>query len=125
MHSVRALAVLFLLLCSCPKPPVGPVEPGTPSKLVTCGAQAVQTCAAGAVPAINQCLAGIGDVTSCLLGLIKPGACITYEVIACVVRHEGNAARAAYQNNPDDARDGHRAKRAEEYLAGQGIKFAD
>jgi hypothetical protein len=64
-------------------------------------------------------------VTSCLIGLIQPAGCVTYETVACLVRHEGAAAEHASQANPDDTRDARRAARAKAFLTGQGVQFAD
>lgn len=111
-----------LLVSGCPKPPPGP---GEPHGIVQCGTEAVQACAPSALPAVNGCLSGTGDVTSCLLGLIQPVGCITYEVVACLVRHEGSAAEHAWQANPEDTRDHWRAQRAKEFLEGQRVKFND
>lgn len=119
-------AVLLLVVSSfgftaCPHPGPGPVTPGG---VISCGAEAVQSCAAGALPAVNECLAGTSNVTDCLLALIQPVGCITHDVIACLVRHEGAAAEHASQANAADKRDARIAARAREYLQGQGVQFA-
>jgi hypothetical protein len=114
----------LMALTACPKPTPGTVEPGHPG-IVQCGASAVEKCAPGAVPAVNECLAGTSEIVGCLLGLIQPAGCITYEVIACLTRHEGAAAERAYAANPDDVRDKRRAARAKEFLDKTGAKFAD
>lgn len=117
---VLLCAGLVVAIVACPKPPPGP---GTPHGIVECGAQAVQACAPGALPAVNECLSGTGPVVPCLLG--KIGGCVTYDVLACLVRHEGSAASAAYQANPEDTRDHWRAQRAREFLERTGAKFND
>lgn len=116
-----AAIVLVLVFGGCPHPGPGPVTPGG---VISCGAEAVQSCAPSALPAVNECLAGTSNVTSCLLGLIQPVGCITREVIACLVQHEGGAAEHASKANPADKRDARIAVRAREYLEGQGVKFA-
>lgn len=126
----NALAALLLLVtaaaCSgCPHPQPGPVEPPGPGKVITCGTNAIEACAPEALPAVNDCLAGAGDVVSCLVGLIKPAGCLTYEVISCLVRHEGSAAAAASRANPSDSTDARRAARAKEFIDRQQIQFKD
>jgi hypothetical protein len=115
--------LLFFIACmGCPKP-----VPGTPPRpgIVQCGTKAVEKCAPGALPGVNECLAGQSEIVTCLLGLIQPAGCITYEVVACLTRHEGAAAERAYQANPDDLRDRRRAIRAAEFIDKTGAKFAD
>jgi hypothetical protein len=116
------LALVLLSVSACPKPtPDGGVVQG----VIHCGSQAVQSCAGGALPAVNQCLTGTGDVTGCLLGLIQPAGCITYQVVACLTRHEGSAAARAAELNPADTRDAWRAARAKEFLERTGAKFGE
>jgi hypothetical protein len=128
MRNALAAALLFLIAavaCSgCPHPGPGPVEPG-PGKIISCGTAAIEACAPQALPAVNGCLAGTGDIVSCLVGLIQPTGCLTYEVISCLVRHEGSAAAKAASANPADAVDTRRAARAKEYLERQQIRFQD
>lgn len=116
-------SVAVLLLAGCPHPNPAPNAPHP--DVIQCGTQAVQTCAPQTLPAVNECLSGTGDVTACLLGLVKPGGCLAYEVIACLVKHEGSAANAAWQANAGDLRDQLRAARAKEFLEGQHVTFAD
>lgn len=116
------LLLAALALAACPKPtPGGPV---VVHPFVDCSLSAVQQCAPQALPAVNECLAGHGDVTTCLLGLIKPGTCLVYETVACLVRHEGDIAERAAARNPGDAVDVRRAARAREFLDGQHVTFA-
>jgi len=115
-------AALVVAIAACPRPQP---QPGPAHGIVECGAKAVQACAPGALPAVNECLSGTGDVTTCLLGLIQPAGCVTYEVVACLVRHEGQAAEHAYQANPKDTRDRWRADRAKEFLERTGAQFND
>jgi hypothetical protein len=116
----RLFPVLAVLALACPRPQ----PPGVPTHgIVQCGTEAIQKCAPGALPAVNECLSGQGDVTDCLLGLIMPAGCVTYEVVACLVRHEGAAADHAAQANPADALDVRRARRAREFLAKTGAQF--
>jgi hypothetical protein len=117
------IGCLALFFPACPKPPPGPVEPHP--TVVECGTNAVAKCAPSALPAVNECLAGTGDVVSCLLGLIQPAGCVTFEVIACLVRHEGAAARQAFELNPTDVRDQRRAARAQEFINKTGTQFSD
>lgn len=122
MKKIFGALLLSLTVTACPHP--GP-NPGEPGKIVKCGTTAIQTCASEVLPAVNECLAGVSDVTSCLLGLIKPTSCLSYEVIACLVRHEGAAAHEAAALNPRDIVDAQRAARSEEFLAKQSVKFED
>lgn len=123
MKLFAALLAIALLACSgCPHPGPGPGEPG---KVIKCATGAVQACAPEALPAVNGCLAGAGDVVACILSLIQPAGCITYEVVSCLVRHEGAAAAAAARENPEDGVDVRRAARAKEFLARQGVTFLD
>jgi hypothetical protein len=126
MKNALAAVLLVVALASsaCPHPTPGPVEPG-PGKVISCGTQAIQSCAPGALPAVNGCLAGIGDIVSCLIGLIQPAGCLTYEVISCLVRHEGSAAATAASKNPDDTVDKRRAARAQEFITRQKLQFQD
>jgi hypothetical protein len=117
------ILTLVLFFPACPHPVPGTVEPHP--GIVQCGTEAISRCAPGAVPAVNECLAGTGEITSCLLGLIQPAGCITYEVIACLTRHEGAAAERAFEANPADVRDQRRAARAQEFLDKTGAQFAD
>ena len=121
---IRFVLLIVIACMGCPKPTPGTVEPGHPG-IVECGTNAVERCAPSALPAVNECISGQSDVVSCLLGLIQPAGCITYEVIACLTRHEGAAAQGAYAANPDDTRDKRRAARAKEFLDKTGAKFAD
>lgn len=126
---MKAMAqLLFLVLIAvtaCPRPPPGPGEPQPHPGVLECGSRAVEACAPGALPGVNGCLAGTGDVTDCLLGLIKPVGCVTYGVVACLTRHEGAAAEHAYRANPEDTRDHWRAQRAREFLLKTGAQFGD
>jgi hypothetical protein len=130
MGGMRNALAAFLLLVTaaactgCPHPGPGPVEPG-PGKVISCGTAAIQACAPEALPAVNGCLAGAGDIVTCLVGLIKPTGCLTYEVISCLVRHEGSAAAKAASANPADTVDTRRAARAKEYIERQQIQFQD
>lgn len=120
-----ALLLAAFALTACPKPTPGPGGPTPVKGVIECAVDAVQSCAPSALPAVNSCLAGHGDVTSCLLGLIQPVGCVTYEVVACLVNHEGAAASTAARANPDNTRDARVAQRAREFLDGQGIRFAE
>lgn len=116
----RYLFVAALFLAACPKPGPGPTPiPG----LVECGTDAIQACASSALPGVNECLSGKGDVVTCILGLIQPAGCITYEVVACLTQHEGSAAEHAAQTNPANTRDARRAARAREFLEKTGARF--
>jgi hypothetical protein len=127
LNTLLKLTVLVaaLSVTACPHPGPGPGEPGVGSKIVHCGTDAVAKCAPGAMPAVNECLAGTSDITSCLMSLIQPAGCVTYEVIACLTRREGTASRRAADANPDDTVSKRKASRAEEFLSKQGVQFAD
>ncbi len=119
-----ALVLAALLAGSCATTTPG-APPTTGGKVISCAGNAIASCAPQALGSVNECLIGSGDVTACLLGLIpKGGACFTYDVIACLVQHEGSAAAADAQANPDDTRAARRAALAKEFLQGQGITFA-
>jgi hypothetical protein len=111
-----------IIMAACPKPTPAPGRPPGP---IQCGTNAVEQCAPSALTGVNDCLSGFADITTCLLGLIQPATCVTYETVACLVRHEGAAANAAAQANPTDTRDARRAARAREFLQGQGVNFSD
>src|SRR4051794_33018375 len=122
-YFAQLLCLAVFAVAACPKPPPGPGEP-RPS-VIACGTAAVEKCAPQALPAVNECLSGTGDVTSCLLSLIQPAGCVTYETVACLVRHEGAAAEHASQANSGDTRDARRAARAREFISKQGVQFSD
>jgi hypothetical protein len=107
-------ALVLLALPGCqPKPRTDGLGP---PGIVRCGSEAVGKHAIDALPGINQCLAGEGDVMACILGLVQPAAGILVDTVLCVTSHEGAAARAAATGNPFDERDRRRAARAEEFL---------
>lgn len=118
------LLVLALALSACPKPIPEPGEPTKPN-VITCGVNAIQQCAPEALPAVNACLAGMDDIVTCVIGLIKPGTCLVYETLVCVLRHEGSAAALAAKANPDNTLDARRAARAKEFLERTGAQFGD
>ena len=118
------MIAMMCLLAACPKPGPGPGQPPAPG-VVQCSADAVQKCAAQALPAVNECLSGQGDITVCLIGLIQPAGCITYEVVVCLTRHEGAASMHAFEENVNDSRDAWRANRAREFLDKQQVRFDD
>lgn len=126
--SLFALTLLsvFLALPACqPKP--GANGLGSPG-LVSCGTQAVAAAAPQALGPVNACLAGSGDIQACLLGLIQPAVGITIATIGCLTRHEGAAASAASQVNPDDRVDRMKAQRARDFLEKmdqRGYRFTD
>jgi hypothetical protein len=122
--SQKMFPVVLLILTLSGSTSCGHTPP-TVSGVISCGSEAIQRCAPTALPAVNDCLAGDGDVVACLVGLIQPVGCMTQETIACVVRKEGSSANAAAQANPSDTVDAKRASRAKEYLTRQNIRFAD
>ncbi len=129
-HVPRAIEVggwLVLILASCllfpacPKPtgpgqPPGPVNCGVLDILASCGPQVV--------PLVNECLSSSGDSVGCILGITKVVGCATYEILACVVRDQGDASQAAWKANPLDTRDHWRAQRAQEFLTKTHAVFA-
>lgn len=117
---MKRVLCLVVLLVACPKPGPGPVSHPNP---IQCASEAVQKCAPGALPAVNECLSGTGNVVDCLLGLIMPAGCLSYETICCLVRHEGSAAQHAYEVNHEDTRDHWRAQRARQFLTETGATF--
>lgn len=126
---MRYLALL--LLVGCPRPADGPPT----SVPIRCGTQAIADCGPAALPAVDMCLDGAGDITACLMGLVRPVGCVTYEVIACLVRGEGNKAEHMVQTEtaapkmgvmgPAGSVNWHRAERAKEFLSRTGAKFAE
>jgi hypothetical protein len=120
-----AFALLLALACDSCKPTPGTPQTITPGTVVSCGTQAVTAHATEALPGVNACLSGKDDITTCLLGLVQPAVGITLDVIACLTKHEGSAASAASQANPDDKVDARRAARAREFLEKNDIHFSD
>lgn len=112
-----------LLVAGCPKPIPG--EPPSPKTPAVCSGHLLEECAPLALPLVGECLTGGADVVGCILGITRIVGCATYEILACVVRHEGSAASAAAQANPKDTRDRWRAQRAKEFLERTGAKFND
>jgi hypothetical protein len=116
-----ATSIVIAALClGCQPKPAGGGGLGSPG-VVSCGTKAVGDHAVDALPGVNRCLGGDGDVMACLLGLVQPALGIVLETVACVTKHEGAAAHAAAQANPGDTMDLHRANRAREFLG----KLAD
>lgn len=117
------LVVVALSFLACPKPtPPGPGEPKPPAQ---CSGHLIEQCAPQVLPLVNECLAGNGDTVGCVLAITRVVGCATYEILACVVRHEGDAAKAASSRNPGDLVDHRRAVRAQEFLDKTGARFAD
>jgi hypothetical protein len=87
---------------------------GSPG-IIDCGSKAVADHAIDALPGVNRCLSGEGDIVACMLGLLQPAAGIVLDTVLCVSRHEGAAARASAASNPFDERDRRRAQRAAEF----------
>lgn len=120
-----ACLVIFFLLSlllfpGCPKP-----IPGTggepPAK---CSGHLLEQCGPLALPLVNECLVGDTDVVACILGITKLVGCATYEILACVVKNQGDAAAASYKANPLDTRDHWRAQRAQDFLTKTHASFA-
>lgn len=125
-ESIEAGAWLLVILLSavllfpgCPRP-----APGQPPGPVSCALGAVEACAPQVIPLVNECLMGSGDVVACVLAIPKAITCAIYDVLACVVRDQGDRATAAYKANPADTRDHWRAQRAAEFLSRTGAQFA-
>lgn len=116
------LVVVLLSLAACPKPTPGTDGPRPP---VACAVKAVEGCAPQVLGLVNECLAAEGDTVPCLLGVTKIVGCATWEIIACVVRHEGDAAARASARNPNDLVDHRRAIRAQDFLDRTGARFTD
>lgn len=115
-----AFVVIALLFQACPRPTGEP-----PRQPAVCSGHLIEECAPLALPLVGECLAAASDVVPCILGITRIVGCATYEILACVVRHEGSAAEHAYQANPQDTRDHWRAQRAREFLERTGAKFND
>lgn len=114
---VALLLLVLLPLAACPRPV--PVT-GVPGEVISCGVEAAKSCASQALPAVGRCLDGTGDVTSCLLGLVQPAGCVTYGVVACLVRGQRDSAAAHLSAMPD-----RRLGRAREFLERTGAVFDD
>lgn len=100
-------------------------EPGTPTaKVVSCATESVKQHWPEALPAVNSCLAS-ASVTACLLGLVNPVVGITYDTIACLVRHQGDEFARAAAVNPGDYRSRKLAAAARKFLDEQKISFAE
>jgi hypothetical protein len=106
------LGILIGSITACPKPTPGQPPP-TPAK---CSGHLLESCAPQVLPLVGECLAATSDVVGCILAITRVVGCATYEILACVVRHEGSAAEHAAQANPADTRDQWRAQRAREFL---------
>jgi hypothetical protein len=115
------MVALAVDLGGCPRPPPGPGTP--PSAPAVCSGNLIAECAPQVLPLVGECLAATSDVVACVLGITRLVGCATYEILACVVRHEGSAASAAYQANHEDTRDHWRAQRAREFIERTGAKF--
>lgn len=123
-HGIPLAVLLTILALGC-TPRTGGGEPTGPSKIVSCGGEALAHCAPDMLGPTNECLAGSGDIVSCLMGFTRPAACAGLDIVACMVRHEGAAAKAAAASNPNNTVDARRSARAEEFLRRKNVAFAD
>jgi hypothetical protein len=109
-----ALLSAFLALpVACRLPP----PTSTLGKVIRCSTEAVEKNGPALVAPVNTCLTNDGDATACLLGLVRPAAGITQEVIACVVRHQEKVFAESAAGNEADVRSWRAAERAREFTA--------
>lgn len=114
----HVVGIVVLLLAGCASGPLA--VRSIPARVISCGSEAAKDCAGGALPAVSACLDGTGDVTGCLLGLVQPAGCVTYGVIACLVRGERDAEHQRMALITSE-----RALRATEFLEKTGAQFDD
>lgn len=115
----RIILGVLLLLGACRMPP-----DSTASKIIRCGTQAVKDNFFQALPSVNGCLASPG-YESCLFGLINPVAGITEDVVACVLRDQGQKFAAAAAANPTDTHSAQAATRARTFMNQNRYVYAD
>lgn len=117
-----ALLLLLLPLAACAPRGSNPI---TVRSVVSCGTDAVKSCGTTAFGDVVGCLDGDGDVSACMLGLVRTGAaCLAFDVVACVARGnaEPSVALGLVGPSPLEQR---RAARAREFLAREGVIFDD
>jgi hypothetical protein len=120
-----ALALLLLVTaCRCRMP-----SPESPAgRLIQCSTEAVAQNWHKALPGVNTCL-GRDDappaIDTCLLGLIAPAVGVTEDVLACVLRRQGERFAASASTNPDDQFSARAAGNAQGFMARRGYRFAD
>lgn len=86
---VFAVVLMSSLLCGCSW-----LSNIRDSKVVACGEQVLSERFPELVPAVKVCLAATDQASGvqCLLGLVKPAAGVTVDLIACLTREEALAA---------------------------------
>jgi len=122
MGKALAFLVMVASFVSC-GPHTGGGDPGKPSKIISCGGDALAHCAPSMLGPVNECLSGESDIVGCLGGFVRPAECAAVDYVACLVRHEGAASAAIAREDPSNVRDARRAARAREYLQRIGAQF--
>ena len=118
--AIIAYVTISLTCFGCRLPPPGT----TGRKVIDCSAEAIQQQWPGAIGPVNTCLTGGGSY-ACLLGLIRPAAGITEDLIACLVRNQGSEFAAAAAINFDDVRSARAAESARAFLGKRHYEIAN
>ena len=93
-------------------------------KLINCSSRSVQENWPTLLGPVNTCLTGAAaGATPCLLGLIKPTAGFTEDVVACLVNYQGQQFAASAQANSGDIRSARAALNAREFIKARDYKF--
>lgn len=112
--------VVFLALDSiaCRVPPPGTLA----GRVISCTTEAVRTQWPTVVAPVNDCLAlpDGSDWRGCLDVIVRTTK-VGIDVVACVVKGQGERFAAAAATNPDDVRSSRAAGRARAYT--EGVKF--
>ncbi len=120
-----ALLAVAMAIPACPTPtPVPDPGPGGSPGIFTCTKDAIRDHGLVLLPAVNDCLAAPSGWEACLLGLIKPLAGITEEVVACAVQGAGRHAAAAAEANAGDQLSAIEADRARAFIKSRGYVFS-
>lgn len=98
--------------------------PSTTDQVIDCSRDVINKCGPEVLPAVNNCLAGMGDWQACLFSMFGPIECGTESVIDCWVRDRGDAAAQAAITNPDDDLSARKAEHARQWIALRGARFA-
>jgi hypothetical protein len=122
LTSVAIISVLLLALAlgGCRLPPTGTVG----GRVVDCTTATVKGQWPRVVGPVNSCLSRPdGENWRGCLDLLTTSLGVAVDVVACVVRGQGEAFRDASNANPMDVRSARAGWRAEEYA--RGFTFAE
>lgn len=100
----------------------------TGGRVIQCAGEAIERNWHQALPAVNTCItvdANESGWRDCLIGVINPAVGITEDLVACVLRDQGQKMAAQAERNPNDFRSERGAKRAETWIAERKYTFAD